>query len=323
MAGSDHVSPTATERHEEVMPSLEELRQERLDLLQQIRRHKDAQDSLALDIENEPGSADVYRTAARVHHCEQFAHRAADYGEELLPDEIACVVTADEINSEKKIAMYIKELQKKRDAILKKVSEIQDSLDKKSDPAQWYKDAVANKYEANDEYESRAVEQTLLNENDAETLVALNSFLRNDVSNASAKLSKINRDAEANELFLTNSIQKTKLANTTRARQCRELNVANGTATNGLQALMSQMNAEHYGHGGAPTTRQLPQRMKEAIEDADQDNLFIEAKDVTKEDVEKVQGQKKGKKDKKEKKEKSSKASKKAAESGSESEEEN
>lgn len=307
MTGSHEESPAAAPTGFPAdMPSMEELREERLRLLKEIRHHKDEQDSIALDIENQPGAADVYRTAARVHIAETFGQRATEYVEDLLPDEITRVITADEINTEKSLAVFIKELQRKRDHVLKKISAIQDRFDKRSDPAQWYVEAVESKYEAKDANDKKVVSHTLENEEEIEKLEKEVADLRIKKSAASAELIKAQRVANKDETVLNNRIKSVKLQNTVHARQCREMNVAHSHRVSGLQVSMNLINTEHYGPGGAPTSQELSQKVKEGINEADDDYFMIQPKDVTAEDIEKVQQKKgkKGKKDKKDKKEK-------------------
>lgn len=305
MTGSHEPTPMAAD--ENAMPSMEELRAERLELLKQIRHHKDGQDSVALDIENQPGTADVYRRACRVLFVEHFAHRAAEYVEDMLPDEISRVVAADEINTEKRMAIFIKELQRKREHILKKISAIQDRFDKRSDPAQWYLDAVESKYAAQTEDDKKVVKHTLQNEEEIERLEAEVSKLKEERCAATAQLLMLNRDAERRQLHLRNSVKKTELENTVHARQCREMNVANSQKVGGLQVTMNLINTEHYGAGQAPSSKDLKEQLRIAEDNADEDYLLVEPKDITEEDLERLQSKKGKKKEKKEKKDKKKK----------------
>lgn len=276
------------------IPSIEALRDERLELLRLIRHHKDEQDSIALDIENQAGAAEVYRAASRVHFLETFANRCAEYVEETLPMKIKCMEVADEINSEKKIARFIKELQSKREHILTKISDIQSRLDRRSDPQRWYMDAVKAKYETNkDDFHQQMIDHTLDNYDERDRLIAENKKLREEKSSQAARLLRTNHDTKMKANHYENAIKKAKLANLLKTRQCREVNVQNASNVSNLQVLMNELNTEYYGIGKAPRKKDLPKLLEAALENVDHEDFFVDPNDLTEEDIKKFEERKK------------------------------
>lgn len=280
------------------IPSMEELAQERAALQKEIRHHKDEQDAIVLSIENQPGAGELYRTAARVQHAEYFAHRCMEYVEESMPKEIVRAVAAEEINSEKKVAKYIKELQAQREHILKKVSEIQDRLDRRQDPNQWYFDAVKAKYECKNEQDKKTVEHALSNAELIEELEKENAQLRDDKSKISGQLIRTNRESKQRIERLNYDIQKANAANALHSRQCHDLNLSNGSKTGNLQVLLNELNTSHYGVGKAPSKKEVKQRIKELTESYRDDEGFVRPEDITEEDLKRLE-EKKSKKSKK------------------------
>lgn len=279
------------------IPSIEELRDERIELLRRIRHHKDEQDSIALDIENQPGASEVYRSASRVLFLETFVSRCSEYVADTLPMKIKCMEVADEINSEKKIAKFIKELQAKREHTLSKISEIQDRLERRSDPQRWYMDAVKAKYETNkDEFDQQMIDHTLENYDERDRLISENKKLREQKSSQEAKLLRTNYDTKIKENHYENAIKKAKLVNLVNARLCRDINVANASNVNNLQVVMNELNTEYYGIGKAPRKKDLPKLLEKALEEVDKEDFFIEASDITEEDIKRIEEKKKSKK---------------------------
>lgn len=106
------------------MPSLEKLRAERVSLTEQIRHHKDEQDSLALDIECQEGAAEIYHLAARLQLFEHFCNRAAQHVDGKMKEDINKAVEADRRHSEEEIAAFARSLQQRRDQVIKRISAV-------------------------------------------------------------------------------------------------------------------------------------------------------------------------------------------------------
>ncbi|KPA81061.1 putative mitochondrial hypothetical protein [Leptomonas pyrrhocoris] len=245
--------------HGEAMPSLEELRDERVRLTEQVRHHKDEQDSLALDIEGQEGAAEVYQTAARVQRLEHFATRAEEFAEKTLPAEIEKTVDEDRHQSNAELCAYIQELQNKRSAVLKKVVASQENQKKKSQRSQT---SQKNAAEESPE-EKKAIDHT--NENKDEAVVLQNKIrkFRSMKTKLQSDIVKERADSKKMEERMSTRMRAAELANARDARQCKEMNDRNAAVTTNSQLLMDQLNVEHYGMDNAPTTKQLLQDRQE------------------------------------------------------------
>ncbi|CBZ30051.1 conserved hypothetical protein [Leishmania mexicana MHOM/GT/2001/U1103] len=240
------------------MPSLEELRDERVRLSEQVLHHKDEQDSLALDIEGLQGAAEVYQLAARVQRLEHFAQRASTYVEETLPKEIERTLEEDRQQSNQELCAYIQELQTKRANTLKRVVASQESMVKRN---RHQSDAAVSEEE--DPMEAKAAAHTQENKDEC---VVLHQKIRRFCSMRTKLQSDILKEKGASKKMeerMCASIRTAELTNTRDARICGELNNRNAAATTNSQLLMDQLNVVHYGIGNAPSTKQLLEDRKE------------------------------------------------------------
>jgi hypothetical protein len=249
--------------HGKAMPSLEELRDERVRLSEQVRHHKDEQDSLALDIEGQEGAAEVYQMAARVQRLEHFANRAEEYADKTLPEEIEKTVEEDRHQSNAELCAYIQELQNKRSTALKKVVASQENQCKKSQRQQANKKNSAAAAEEEDPEEKKAVEHTKENKDESEVLAEKIRKFRSMKTKLLSDIVKEKADSRKMEDSMRTRIRAAELANARDARQCKEKNDHNAAVTTNSQLLMDQLNVEHYGFDNAPTTKQLLQDRKD------------------------------------------------------------
>lgn len=248
--------------HGETMPSLEELRDERVRLSEQVRHHKDEQDSLALDIEGQEGASEVYQTAARVQRLEHFANRAEEYAERTLPAEIEKTVEEDRHQSNAELCAYIQELQNKRSTALKKVVASQESQSKRNQRSAAAKQCAAAE-EEDDPADKKAVEHTKENKSESVVLADKIRKFRSMKTKLLNDITKEKADSKKMEESLRTRTRAAELANARDARQCKEKNDHNAAVTTNSQLLMDQLNVEHYGFDNAPTTKQLLQDRKE------------------------------------------------------------
>ncbi|AYU82239.1 KHAP1 [Leishmania donovani] len=248
------------------IPSLEELRDERVRLSEQVLHHKDEQDSLALDIEGLEGAAEVYQLAARVQRLEHFAKRAYEYAEETLPKEIERTLEEDRQLSNRELCAYIQELQSKRANTLKRVVASQEGMVKRN-RRQSATATTAAPGEDVDPMEAKAVAHTQENKDECVVLhqkirrfCAMRTKLQSDILKEKSAGKKMEERMRA-------SIRTAELANARDARMCGELNNRNAAATTNSQLLMDQLNVGHYGFGNAPSTKQLleDRREREAL----------------------------------------------------------
>ncbi|KAK7201350.1 hypothetical protein NESM_000197300 [Novymonas esmeraldas] len=244
------------------MPSLEELRDERLRLSEQVRHHKDEQDSLALDIEGQEGAADVYQLAARVQRLEHFAERASQYANQALPQEIEKTVEEDRHQSNMELCTYIQELQSKRSNTLKRVVATQESMSKKHQ-RQTAAGQGAAKDEEEDPMEAKAAAHTQENKDESVVLQQKIRKFRSMKTKLQSDIAKEKSDSKKMEESMLTRIRAIELANSRDARQCKELNNRNAAVTTNSQLLMDQLNVEHYGFNNAPSTKQLLADRKE------------------------------------------------------------
>lgn len=231
----------------ENLPSLQELREERVRLTEQIRHHKDEQDSLALDIESQEGTAEVYQIAARVQRFEHFAAHAYSYVNETLPAEIEQIIEADAKHSEEEVASYVQDLQKRRERVVNSIAAAQHPAKRKNtDEAVPLDDDTKKSLAHAQENESEA---TTLSEK-LKKYRAIKTKLQSDIMKEKCDGKKTLDGIEAR-------IKSAQLANARDARLCKELNSGNAALTTNAQMLMSQLNDEHYGIDNAPTAQQL------------------------------------------------------------------
>ncbi|KPI89842.1 hypothetical protein ABL78_1011 [Leptomonas seymouri] len=244
--------------HGKAMPSLEELRDERVRLSEQVRHHKDEQDSLALDIEGQEGAAEVYHTGARVHRLEHFAERALEYTEKTLPEEIEKTVEEDRHQSNTELCAYIQELQNKRSLTLKRIVATNEKQNKKN------KHSLTSTNDAiEDPAEKKAVEHTKENKSESVVLQDKIRKFRSMKTKLQSDISKESADSKKMEESMKARIRAAQVANTRDTRMCKEMNDRNAAFTNNSQLLMDQLNVQHYGLDNAPTTKQLLQDRKE------------------------------------------------------------
>lgn len=236
----------------ETLPSLQELREERVRLTEQTRHHKDEQDSLTLDIEGQEGATQVYQVAARVQRYEHFAARSHTYVQEQLPLEIEQVIEEDQRHSEEEVAAYIQELQTRRENTLKKVSAVQQRSTKKGKATE-----TSDDLHQDDEETRRVIEHAEANVNESQTLSEKVKKFRALKTKLSTEIVREKRDSKNTEQQLNARIKNAELSNARDARQCKELNSGNAALTSNAQLLMSQLNIEHYGMDNAPTKAQL------------------------------------------------------------------
>lgn len=249
--------------HGEPMPSLEELRSERVRLSEQVRHHKDEQDSLALDIEGQEGAAELYQTAARVQRLEHFANRAEQYTEQTLPEEIEKTVEEDRHQSNAELCAYIQELQNKRSTALKKVVASQENQGKKNQRKPAGKKGAAEAPIEDDEEDKKAIAHTKENKDESQALAEKIRKFRSMKTKLQSDIVKEKADSKKSEESMRTRIRAAELANARDARQCKEKNDRNAAVTTNSQLLMDQLNVEHYGFDNAPTTKQLLQDRKD------------------------------------------------------------
>ncbi|KAG5495219.1 hypothetical protein JKF63_02274 [Porcisia hertigi] len=237
------------------LPSLEELRLERARLSEQVRHHKDEQDSLALDIEGLPGAAEVYQLAARVQRLEHFAKRASEYVKDALPQEIEKTIEEDRRQSSAELVAYIEELQNKRARILKKVTVAQESISRRRAG-----NAIGGKRDSQDSLSPLEAEEVAhTEENKGESVVLHEKIMKFRSIRTQLQIETVKQKSESEKMeeSMRRSIRNAELANSRDARQCREMNTHNAALTTTAQLLMDQLNVEHYGFDGAPTSKQL------------------------------------------------------------------
>lgn len=262
-AHESNMSSQPAEYNVNSMPSLQELRSERMRLSEQVRHHKDEQDSLALDIEGQEGAAELYQVAARVQRLEHFANRAETYVDETLPQEIEKTVEDDRHQSNMELCAYIQELQSKRSNTLKKVVASQETMNKKNQRANGA--AGAAKAEEEDPLERQAIEHTMENKDESVVLQQKIRKFRSMKTKLQSDIVKEKTDAKKMEETMRTRIRNGELANARDGRQCKELNTRNAAVTTNAQLLMDQLNVQHYGFDNAPSTKQLLQDRKDRI----------------------------------------------------------
>ncbi|KAG5494442.1 hypothetical protein GH5_02461 [Leishmania sp. Ghana 2012 LV757] len=244
------------------LPSLEELRRERVRLSEQVRHHKDEQDSLALDIEGLEGAGDVYQLAARVQRLEHFVNRAMQYTEEALPLEISKAVEEDRYQSNLELGAYIQELQRRRANTLKKVADAQEIMSRRSQLQNAAENAAANP-EYEDPMEAKAARHTQENKDECVMLQQKIRKFRSMITKLRSDIAKESKDSKKMEERMCSCIRNMELANARDARLCKELNNRNSAGTTNSQLLMDQLNVEHYGFDSAPKTKQLLEDIKD------------------------------------------------------------
>lgn len=235
------------------LPSVDQLRQERVRLSEEIRHHKDEQDSLALDIENQEGASDVYQLAARVQRFEHFAAHCSSYVEQSLASDVEKLIESDQRQSEEEIAAYIKELQGKREAALGRINQMQQRSGKMSAASKQRATAV----EPFDENAKKSIQHTLDNEDENLELSEKTKKFRAMKTKLQADIVQQKHDAKKEEEQVKISIKNAELANARDARMCKELNNQNATITTSAQLLLNQLNVEHYGIDNAPTAKEI------------------------------------------------------------------
>ncbi|KAG5469528.1 hypothetical protein LSCM1_02751 [Leishmania martiniquensis] len=244
------------------IPSLEELRRERTRLTEEVRHHKDEQDSLALDIEGLEGAADVYQLAARVQRLEHFVKRAMQYVEETLPLEVEKTVEEDRYQSNLELCAYIQGLQKRRTNTLQKIAAVQEMMNKRSRLQSAFDEAV-DKPENEDPMEAKAAKHTQENKDECAVLHQKIRKFRSMVTKLQIDIAKESKESKKMEDRMCACIRNVELANARDARLCKELNSRNSAVTTNSQLLMDQLNVEHYGFDSTLKTRQLLEDIKD------------------------------------------------------------
>ncbi|CCW60903.1 unnamed protein product [Phytomonas sp. EM1] len=234
------------------LPSLEVLREERVRLIEEIRHHKDEQDSLSLDIEGLEGAAELYNTAARVQRLENFVAEGSVYVEKVLPGEIERFLEDDRRRSDEEVAAYAQELDSRRERILQKASAAKERTTK-----------LANRQASKhvDPELDDGIENTIAhvdgNVGQIELLSDKVKKFRTLKSKLLAELAREKKDSAGMEKNLNIQIKNAELSNARDARLSKELNASNASLTANVQLLMNQLNVEHYGIDNVPTNAQL------------------------------------------------------------------
>lgn len=244
----------------DAMPSLEKLTEERVRLSEQVRHHKDEQDSLALDIEGLDGSSEVYQLGARVQRIEHFVAHAETYTKQSLPGDIQNLVEEDRRASVKEVGAYIQELQNKRSNTLKRVAAAQENSMKRSNKA----DATARDEDDKlDPIDAKAAEHAVQNRDESVVLAEKIKKFRSMRTKLQSDIVKEKHDTKKMEETMQISIRNAELVNSRDARLCKDINDRNAAFTTHAQLLMGQLNVEHYGMSGAPTAKQMIEYRKQ------------------------------------------------------------
>ncbi|EPY37272.1 kinesin K39 [Strigomonas culicis] len=246
------------------VPPLEELREERVRLLGQVRHHKDEQDAVTLDIEGHEMSPEVAELAARVDRLELFNRRAEAYVETELTQEVEDVIAKDQRQSEEDIAAFIQELQGHREQTLKRIATVQDRSAK---AAVHLKASHEDPVDADQE---KSIQHAVRNVEEGATLAEKVKKFRALKTKLQADIMRQKREGKQLEESMTARIKNTDLANARNARLCRELNSKNAALTTNVQLLLNQLNVEHYGINNAPSAKQIAEE-RLALQDTPDD----------------------------------------------------
>ncbi|CAD2215588.1 hypothetical protein AGDE_05726 [Angomonas deanei] len=241
----------------EDIPPLEELQSTRVKLSEQVRHHKDEQDALELDLENNETNQEAYQLAVRVQRLAIFADRSAGYTENELTAEVEEVIAQDQRQSEEEVAAYIQELQAKREATLNRIANVQERSTKSA-----AKQGEAQE-EPIDEEQQKSIQHAVSNVDEATTLSEKIKKFRALKTKLQGEVGRARREAKQSEDSMASRIRNAELTNARNTRQIKEINSKNAILTTNAQMLLNQLNVEHYGMDNAPTAKQIAQERRE------------------------------------------------------------